>query len=66
MFVFIPQGGLCNRMRSLDAAMAVSKVAGVKLSVEWYLDPNLMSDRFENLFEMPPEISKIANEKLHG
>jgi len=66
MFVFIPQGGLCNRMRSLDSAIAISKAAGIKLNVEWYLDPNLMSDRLENLFEIPPEINKITTKNYMG
>jgi len=59
MFVIIPQGGLCNRMRSLESAMAVSNAAGAELTVEWYIDPNLMSDLFENLFEIPSEIGQI-------
>ncbi len=59
MFVIIPQGALCNRMRSLDSAMAVSSAAGTDLTVDWYIDPNLMGARFEHLFEVPPEISKI-------
>ena len=66
MFVFIPQGGLCNRMRSLDSAMSVSSAAGAELVVEWYIDPNLMSEQFENLFEMPDEISKITTKHYTG
>lgn len=66
MFVFIPQGGLCNRMRSLDSAMAIAQAAGVELVVEWYKDPNLMSEKFENIFEMPSDINKIITKNYMG
>lgn len=58
MFVFIPQGGLCNRMRSIDSAINLSIKAGVELSVQWHKDPGL-NCAFERLFEIPSSIKKI-------
>jgi len=53
-------------MRSLDAAMTISKASGIELKVEWYKDPNLMSEYFENLFEVPSQIKKIITKNYMG
>jgi hypothetical protein len=58
MFLIMPQGGLCNRMRSIDAAMHLSIKTGVELTVQWHKDPGL-NCAFESLFEIPSVIKKI-------
>lgn len=58
MLTFIPQGGLCNRMRSIDAAMALVKDADTELVLQWHKDPGLNAD-FASLFEVPDRVSRI-------
>ncbi|NOY66523.1 MAG: hypothetical protein GXP13_03825 [Gammaproteobacteria bacterium] len=58
MFLFIPQGGLCNRMRSIEAAIELSLQAGVSLTIQWHMDPGLNCE-FEKLFEVPAVIDEI-------
>ncbi len=54
-----PIGGLCNRLRTIDAAIAVAKANQSYLHVIWQLNADL-NCRFEDLFELPPSIDKIT------
>lgn len=64
-YKLIPQGGLCNRMRTLDAALALAADTGRELVVQWDLDPGL-NCRFEDLFEVPPGIAEIDTRDFTG
>ena len=50
MIVIRPNAGLCNRMRALDSALALGRVAGVPVRLCWPLDDDLNCP-FERLFE---------------
>ena len=58
MITFIPQGGLCNRMRSLDAAISLAHKAETSLIVQWHKDPGLNAD-LHHLFELPECIIRV-------
>lgn len=65
VYTLIPQGGLCNRMRALDAALALAADTQRRLVVQWHLDPGL-NCRFEDLFEIPPGIARIETRDYTG
>lgn len=57
-----PWGGLCNRMRALDGAMALARDQGMTLRMIWRLDRSL-GCRFDALFLPIPEISETVHIK---
>lgn len=59
MLIFEPLAGLCNRMRSLDSALALAQVIGHELHVIWDLNREL-NCRFEQLFEVPGAIKSLS------
>jgi len=65
MIVFIPQGGLCNRMRSIDAAIGLSVVANTELVIQWHKDPGLNAE-FDELFKIPDKIHKLVTINYNG
>lgn len=65
VYTIIPQGGLCNRMRSLDAALALAAATGRELVVQWDLDRGL-NCRFEMLFEIPAGVARIDTRNHTG
>ncbi len=58
MITIEPMGGLCNRMRTLDAALALGRRLDRKVQVIWYQHAGL-NCRFDYLFEKIPGISRI-------
>ena len=54
-----PIGGLCNRLRTIDAAIALATVNDSYLQVIWQLNADL-NCRFEDLFDLPPSIDRIV------
>jgi hypothetical protein len=64
-YTLIPQGGLGNRMRALDSALALAADTGRKLVVVWHLDAGL-NCRFEELFEVPAGVARIVTTRRHG
>jgi hypothetical protein len=54
-----PLGGLCNRMRVIDAAISLARVTNSDLHVIWVLNADL-NCRFEDLWDIPPSIKKIT------
>ena len=50
MITIVPDGGLCNRMRSLAAAQLLSRRAEQPLRVLWYRTPELNA-RFDAIFQ---------------
>jgi hypothetical protein len=58
MITVEPCGGLGNRMRVLDSAIAWSRAVGSELHVVWTVRKE-MPCRFEELFEIPPAISVL-------
>ncbi|MBL8505835.1 MAG: hypothetical protein JNJ51_05715 [Methylobacillus glycogenes] len=70
--VIAPQGGLCNRMRALDSALAVTRKHEIPLKVLWFCNGEL-NCTFDQLFrtlEKRVEVVNIAapgiTGKLHG
>lgn len=59
MIIIQPSGGLCNRMRVINSAWELAKKKGDRLTVLWYLCPELNCP-FESLFRPVKEI-KIIN-----
>lgn len=53
-----PKGGLCNRMRSLDGAMALAADTGLALRVVWNLDETLGCP-LEALFRTVPGVAQV-------
>ena len=45
----VPVGGLANRMRAIDSAVALSRQCGSELHIVWFKDPGL-NCRFDQLF----------------
>ena len=64
-YTLIPQGGLGNRMRALDSALALAADTGRRLVVVWHLDAGL-NCRFEELFEVPAGIARIVTTRRGG
>lgn len=62
MLVIEPKGGLCNRMRALDAAISLSQVMDRKLYVIWNLNSTL-NCRFEELFSVSDCFTRIIQFK---
>ncbi len=58
MLTIEPQGGLANRMRSIDSAIGLAQEIGVPVRLVWNIDPNIGSP-FRALFEMPAIISEF-------
>jgi hypothetical protein len=54
-----PIGGLCNRLRVIDSAIALAKKQGSYLHVIWQLNADL-NCRFEDLFDLPASINQIT------
>ncbi|MBN2432225.1 MAG: hypothetical protein JXQ27_12165 [Acidobacteria bacterium] len=57
-----PQAGLCNRLRVLAAALALSARTGQRLHVLWFRDRGLNCD-FDRLFEVPSTFARLT--QLH-
>lgn len=53
-----PIGGLCNRLRVIDSAIALARQNHSYVHVIWQLNTEL-NCRFEDLFELPNSIDKI-------
>ncbi len=58
MIIIQPSGGLCNRMRVINSAWELAKKRGDRLTVLWYLCPEL-NCTFESLFQPVKEIRII-------
>lgn len=58
MIIIQPSGGLCNRMRVINSAWELAKKRGDRLTVLWYLCPELNCP-FEALFKPVKEIRII-------
>ncbi|WP_373540204.1 hypothetical protein [Chamaesiphon sp.] len=54
-----PIGGLGNRLRTIDAAIALAQANHSYLEVIWQLNADL-NCRFEDLFELPSSIDRIV------
>jgi hypothetical protein len=59
MMLIEPLGGLCNRMRTLDAALALAQQLQCDLHVAWPLRSNL-NCRFDSLFEVPNTYASLV------
>ena len=58
MIIIQPSGGLCNRMRVINSAWELARKRGDRLTVLWYLCPELNCS-FEALFRPVKEIRVI-------
>ncbi len=61
----IPIGGLCNRMRALNAALVMAESVGARLELIWCRDRSL-NCRFDELFTPPATVAKIVEIDLHS
>ena len=50
MIHLIPLGGLCNRMRAIDSAIAISEKFEISIQINWIKDSEMTSS-FNDLFE---------------
>ena len=64
MIVIEPTGGLCNRMRAVDSAMALAVHLNRSLHVVWVMNDKL-NCRFDDLFSVPSGI-RISHMKSSG
>lgn len=58
MITLVPVGGLANRMKAVDSAIALSREAGSELRIIWYKDQGL-NCRFDELFQQLPVDNNI-------
>lgn len=56
-----PYGGLCNRLRAIDAALALCEELPMKLTVHWFLDGGIGS-RMDALFVLPPGMGLVQSD----
>jgi hypothetical protein len=62
MIVIEPTGGLCNRLRALDSAIAFSINNNLKLNVLWILNSDC-NCKFSDLFIVPTEFNRLTELK---
>ena len=60
MILIEPIAGLANRMRALDAALAMGREVGTEVRLRWPVDPDLGCP-FEELFEPIPGLAGVEN-----
>lgn len=65
LLTIAPVGGLCNRMRALNASLAIASEFGSRVELVWYLDRSL-NCRFDELFAIPGDLAKIITIDMHG
>lgn len=58
MIYIYPEGGLCNRMRAIDSALALARESGQPLVIIWALNTDLNCD-FHLLFKALPDFVRI-------
>ena len=51
--VFVPAGGLCNRMKAIASAVCLARSCGARLQIKWFQDWGL-GCKFADLFEPLP------------
>ncbi|MCD8262658.1 MAG: glycosyl transferase [Bacteroides sp.] len=61
MLIFIPAGGLANRLRSICSAIQLSKDCGIPLKIIWFKDQGL-GCRFSDLFNPIQEEGIVLRE----
>ena len=57
--IFIPSGGLANRVRVILSALQWQKDYGQKVSIWWHANPDLAC-RFEDIYMPVKEISEVG------
>jgi hypothetical protein len=65
MIILEPIGGLCNRLRAIDSAIALSKEISKPLHVVWACNSDI-NCKFSRLFEIPEEIQKLTELKIRS
>ena len=58
MIVIQPRGGLGNRMRAVDSAIALAEKLDKKLNVIWLLNSEC-NCKFQDLFVLPDKINQL-------
>jgi len=59
MLTIEPIGGLCNRFRAIDSAVALGHEIGLPVHVLWQINERVGSS-FSDLFQMPEEIYRLT------
>ena len=65
LITIAPVGGLCNRMRALNSALALGEQIGSRVELLWYRDPSL-NCRYSELFETPDNLSRVVDIDISG
>lgn len=63
--VIAPQGGLCNRMRALDSALAITRSREIPLKVLWFCNGEL-NCTFDQLFQRLEKRVEVVNISAAG
>jgi len=58
MLMIEPMGGLCNRLRTIDSAVALGQDIELPVRVSWHINTRVGSS-FSELFEIPQEIYRL-------
>ncbi len=65
MMTFVPQGGLCNRMRAMNSAFAFAKQVPIDLEIIWCRDATLNCSLSE-LFTLGSETCRVVEFDLNS
>ncbi len=60
LITIAPVGGLCNRMRALNSALALGETIGSRVELLWYRD-FLLNCRYAELFEPPANLFRVVD-----
>lgn len=59
------QGGLCNRMRSIDSALALGRELGLPITLQWFRNSELNCP-LRDLFVFPPDVLNVVDVSATG
>ena len=59
------QGGLCNRMRAIDSALALGQELSMPITVQWFRNEELNCP-IRNLFDLPSNALNLVDEPATG
>ena len=65
MITIVPEGGLCNRMRSIASCYLLAQSACTSLRVKWYLTEDL-NCRFDDIFDVTGLPMQVEQATLRG
>lgn len=66
MFNLFPEGGLCNRLRTIESGVRLARASELPLCVCWKLQGWAMNSRWSDLFEVPNGVFSIKEYARHS